>query len=125
MDLSIVQNSFHEIQLHQDNNLAVLLILVIEAVYAFGVLLICCEVCQRIFEAYEDCSEMIQQLDWYLFPTTIQRMMPMILNFTQNPIEIMCFGNKPCNRETFKYVSITKTLVTNYAHQINLFLLYF
>lgn len=77
----------------------------IETTYAFSVMFICCELAQRISVAFDECSEMVDQLDWYLFPAKIQRMLPTILNFTQQPIEIKCFGSTACDRETFKSVS--------------------
>jgi hypothetical protein len=45
---------------------------------------------------------MIDQFKWYLFPSEIQRMLPLILNFAQQPIEIKCFGNMKNDRDTFK-----------------------
>lgn len=74
--------------------------------YAFGILLIACELCQRNNQAYAECSDMVDQFNWYLFPTKIQQMIPLILIFTQQPIEIKCFGSMACDRELFKYVSI-------------------
>lgn len=97
---------FCEIQTHNDDNLEVLPIIIIEVAYAFGVLLILCELCERNAQAFADCSATIQRFNWYLFPAKIQRRMPMILNFTQQPVEIKCFGNMPCNRDTFKHVSV-------------------
>ena len=96
------------IQTHRGDNLTVLLITMLEAIYAFGVLLIACELCGGNNQAYDECSDMVDQLDWYLFPIEIQRMMPTILHFTQQPIEIKCFGSTACNREVFKYVSTAK-----------------
>lgn len=97
---------FCEIQTSNDDNLAALLITIIEVVYAFGVLLVSSELSHQNYQAFDDCHDVIQQFDWYLFPVEIQRLMPMIFNFTQEPVKVMCFGNIPCNRETFKYVSV-------------------
>lgn len=73
--------------------------------YAFAVMLITTEIGQRFNLAYAECNDMVEQFDWYLFPTDIQRMLPMILNFTQQPFEIICFGSAACDRNTFKSVS--------------------
>lgn len=91
--------------MHHSDNLIVLLITIIEAFYPIGVLFICCEISQRISLAYDECSRMVVQFEWYLFPVENQRMLSLILNFTQQPIEIKCFGSKGCDRETFKLVS--------------------
>lgn len=79
---------------------------IIEVIYAFGVLFIACELGQRVNLAFAKCSEMVDQIKWYLFPAEIQRMLPMILNFTQQPFEIACFGSTRCDRDTFKWVSL-------------------
>lgn len=78
------------------------------AFYAFGLLSITCEVCQRLNLAFEKCSDMFDQLDWYLFPNKIQRMLPIIFAFTQQPTEVKCFGSIACDRVSFKRVSIVK-----------------
>ena len=91
--------------MHHSDNLAVLLITMLEVFYAFGVLLIASELCQRVNVAFDQCSEMVDQFKWYLFPAEIQRMLPLIVNFMHQPIEIRCFGSTACNRETFQYVS--------------------
>ena len=93
------------IQMHHDDDLLVLLGTMVKVNSSFGILLIACELCQQTNQAFDECSDMVKQFDWYLFPVEIQRTMPMILYFTQQPIELICFGSWPCNRETFKYVS--------------------
>lgn len=92
------------IQIHHDYDLAELMITVIAMIYAFGALTIACEVSQGVNQAFDECSEMFDQLDWYLFPIELQRMYPMILAFIQEPIEITFFGSMPCGRELFKCV---------------------
>lgn len=82
------------------------MITIFEINYAFGALLMTCELCQRINLTFDECSEMIEQLQWYLFPPEIQRIFPTILNFAQQSIEINCFGSMTSDRETFKYVRI-------------------
>lgn len=96
--------------MHHSDNLAAFSITMIEAFYAFGLLFMACELCQRAIVVFDECSEMVDQLEWYLLPTKIQRMLPLILHFNQQPIEIKCFGSAACNRETFKYVSVVNFL---------------
>lgn len=79
---------------------------ILSVIYALGILLVACELGQRTGLAFVECYDLIVQFDWFLFPAEIQRMIPMILIFTQQPFEIECFGNMSCNRDTFKYVSI-------------------
>lgn len=79
-----------------------------EAIYSFGVLFITCEIGQRIYLKNDECAEMVDQFDWYLLPPKIQRILPIILNFMQQPFELKCFGSKTCDRELFKSVSVYK-----------------
>lgn len=66
----------------------------IEVSYAFGLMFTCCELAQRMNIAFVECDEMVDQLEWYSFPPDIQRMLPIILYFTQQPFEIKCFGER-------------------------------
>lgn len=93
---------------HQSDYLAVLLITTIEIIYSFGDLLIICELGQRMNVAFDECKDIFAQIEWYSFSVEIQQMLPMILNFMQQPIEIKCFGSMTCDRETFKYVKLIK-----------------
>lgn len=85
--------------------MGVLLITVFETIYAFVIVFITCELGQRVNLAFVECNDMIDQFGWYRFPLKIQRMLPMIMDFSQQPVEIKCFGSTACSRETFKYVS--------------------
>lgn len=99
---------FPSIQIHHTDNFLELLITALQVIYAFGVLFVSCELGQRITVAFDECSVMIDQFDWYLFPVEIQRMLLIVINFAQQPIVIKCFGSAACDRETFKYVRVPK-----------------
>lgn len=85
--------------------------IMLEFLYSFAVVFIDCEMGQRVNLAFAKCSEIVEQFDWYLFPTEIQRMLPLILNITQQPFEIVCFGSAAGDRETFKSVCVTLTFL--------------
>lgn len=74
--------------------------------YAFGNLLVSCEFGQRISNAFEEIDDEIELFDWYLFSYEMQRMLPLILLVTQQPVKIECFGSISIRREYFKKVSI-------------------
>lgn len=80
-------------------------IILIQIVYAFGVLFTACELGQRTTLALNECADVINQFDWYLLPAEIQRLLPIIINCAQQSVDIKCYGSVSCNRETFKYVS--------------------
>lgn len=98
------------IQLHHEDNFAVILITMVEVFYGFGVMFVACELSQRVNLAFDECNDMITQFEWYLFPAEIQRMLPLTMKYTQQSVEINCFGSTACNRETFKYVSVTNAI---------------
>lgn len=95
-----------------------LLVPVFEIFYAFAVLFIACEMGQRQNIAYDECNEIFNQFKWYLFPVEIRRNLPIILNYTQQSVDIKCFGSAACDRETFKYVSVD--LVFSMINQMKL-----
>lgn len=49
--------------------------------------------------AFDECYEMIDQFEWHLLPAEIKRILPLILNFTQQPISGSAAVGDP---ETFK-----------------------
>lgn len=67
-------------------------------------MVISCELGQRNNCAFEECGQMIGEFEWYRLPNEIQRMLPLIINFAQQPVDIKCFGSATCDRETLKYV---------------------
>lgn len=64
-----------------------------------------CEIGQRLTNAFNDITDRFERLDWYLFPTQIQRLLPTITMNTHVPIVIDCFGVVDGSREQFKRVS--------------------
>lgn len=65
---------------------------------------IVCEIFERISGKFESINAMINQYEWYLFPTRLQKLLPIVLFHAQQPVSVKCFGSIPCNRETFKKV---------------------
>lgn len=103
----IIISIHFEIQTNYNGgNLFVLLLTLFEVTYAFGHLFIACELGQRVHQTFIEHNNMINQLDWYLIPVDIQRMLPMLINFTQQSVAFECFGSTTMVRETFKVVRI-------------------
>lgn len=84
-----------------------LLTTMVEIFHPFGLLFVACELGQRVNLAFDECKEIIGQFEWYRFPKDTQRMLPLILHFTQQPIDIKCFGSAALDRVTFKKVRFT------------------
>lgn len=83
------------------------------AVYSFGASFIVCEITQLICDAVNEFDMEISQIDWYLYPIEIRKMLPMIMNVAQKSIEVKWFGSMALDRETFKKVRINRKVLSN------------
>lgn len=72
------------------------------------------ELCQRVTNAFDDLNDAIDLFDWYLFPTKVQKMLPIIMINSQQPIDFECFGNITCSRESFKKVKFKLDKMRNF-----------
>ena len=63
------------------------------------------EIGQRLSNGFEGIDDKINQIDWYLLPMEIQRILPTIMINTQQPVFVNCFGSLACSRDTLKRVS--------------------
>ena len=98
---------FLKFLLQREHTLLILLAIIVYASYAFGVVLIICELGQRLTNAFEEICDTIENFDWYLFPLEIQQILPILLVGTQEPVVLECFGSISGTRDTFKKVSLT------------------
>lgn len=73
--------------------------------YAFGIVFAVCELGERASGAFVEVNEIIEELNWYLFPRKIQRILPIILVLSQQPVSYECFASVLCNRAAFESVS--------------------
>lgn len=76
------------------------------AIYSFGLLFVACEIAQRACDAFNSFDLDIGQIDWYLYPIVMKKMLPVILNMAQKPVEFKWFGSLAADRDTFKKVNI-------------------
>lgn len=60
---------------------------------------------QRFSDSISEMDEVITQYDWYLFPYKVRRILPMVMQNTQKPIIIKCFGDVLCARIQMQKVS--------------------
>lgn len=90
--------------------MVVLLMTIFYASYAFGVVFVVCELCQRLTNAFSEITIVFGQLvKWYVLPSKFQQMiLPTLLINLQKPVVITYFGSISCCRETFKRVSIPR-----------------
>lgn len=98
-------------QWQNEKNSMVLQLTIFDACLAFGILALACELSQRIENTFIEIDAIIGRCDWYLYPIEIQRILPMIISMTQQPVTIECFGSASCNRDQFKKVNSANHLV--------------
>lgn len=83
--------------------------LVVSTLYAFFVFLILfavCELGERTGNIFIELDYEIGQLDWYLFPMNIQKMLPTLMANSQKPVVFNCFGSVACTRWQFQKVYV-------------------
>lgn len=83
---------------------AVLFKTILMAFFSFGIVFVACEFGQRVSNAFGEINSVVGQFDWYLFSDDLQKILPIIINFAQQPVNIEFFGNISCNRLVFESV---------------------
>lgn len=63
-----------------------------------------CEIGENINSRFDQILDEINQCDWYLFPTAMQKMLPIIIQHAQQPVVLRAFGSANCTRDAFKTV---------------------
>ena len=73
------------------------------------VLLTACELGGRMSIRFNDINDLIDQFDWYLLPSEIQRMLPIIIANAHEEVGFPVFGSYLCNRDIFKKVMVSNS----------------
>lgn len=74
------------------------------ALYSLGFLYVVCKIGQIGCDAVDTFDMGIEQMDWYLYPTEMQKLLPTIINMAQKPVEFIWFGSMDVDRNSFKKV---------------------
>lgn len=77
-----------------------------------------CEFGERVTSEFNELDDMIGQLNWYLCPLEIQRILPFVIKNTQKPIVIQAFRQFFCTREEFKAVSSVIKRIEKYQFKL-------
>lgn len=72
------------------------------ASYAFGSVLIICEMGQRMSYAFDEIGDMIWHLDWYSYSNKLQRMLPTVMMAAKQPVAVKFFGSLSCSRDSLQ-----------------------
>lgn len=83
-----------------------LLLLILCGIIGFTLLFVACELSHRMTCAFDTVNVYIEQLNWYLFPIEVKRMLPMIIATAQEKVALECFGSISCTRGVLKSVGI-------------------
>lgn len=86
-------------------------LLFVEAFYAFGFVFVVCELCERVSQGFNDINDVFNECNYLLFPIELQRLAPIAVIFTQQPMEFNFFGRITCSRECFKLVNLVDPFV--------------
>lgn len=82
-----------------------LILVIVQAFYAFGLLFTICELCHRVTQGFNEINDQLQEYNYLLFPVEIHRLIPIMVIFVQQPVDFKFFGSISCSRESFKQVS--------------------
>lgn len=96
---------------------AMLLLTISLVLYAFGTVFIVCELGQRMTDAFGEISDAIGNFNWNLFPDDFKKMLPIIIQFAEQPVDIEFFGSISCSRKVFKKVCETNCCKKIYFNQ--------
>lgn len=69
-------------------------------------IMLLCDFGERLTGRFDEIDMALCECDWYTFPIGIQKMLPMLLISTQNPVVLQGFFNVSCTRESFKKVRL-------------------
>lgn len=87
-----------------DSNAFQIVLLVFVLFWTIVFFIILCEPGARLTAQFEMLSIEVSRYDWYLLPIGMQGMYIIFLSDTQNPMQILCYGNITCDRDTTKKV---------------------
>lgn len=92
----------------RDSNTILLVISLVQLGWSSSLTFIPCELSERISIAYFEVCDAVDELDWYLFPIEMQKLVPIVMVNSQAPIALRCFGSVFCGRDVFKKVCARK-----------------
>lgn len=87
-----------------------LLVTIAEAFHVILTVGLACEMGERVCGMFSAVDETMDEIDWYLYPIEVQRMLPAIMIVAQKSIYVEFFGSITASRETFQQVSASDCL---------------
>lgn len=95
----------HKFQSHDEFDIVQILLSICFGLSDFVLLFAPCEMGERLGNLFIKFDVEIGQMNWYLFPIDIQKVLPIVMINTQQPVLIEFFGSIACTRSQFKKVN--------------------
>lgn len=87
---------------------------VLEFIYVNVAIGIGCEIGQQNCYLFDEINDKFDQIDWYLCPIEMKRILPAVFDMAQKPVYLTFFGSITASRDTFKTVCILQNLSSRY-----------
>ena len=92
----LLQSNYHSVMLLES---------IVYGVWAVNLVFAVCELGEQLCSNCNGIENEMVQMEWYLFPMKIQKILVPITIYAQKSVEIQFFGSLSCSREQFKRVS--------------------
>lgn len=104
LEFSILE-SIECFQAHGEIETLILFESIVIFIAALLLVMIACEIGQRFCNAFEDVEYALSQINVYLLPREVQRLLPMVIMYSQEPFVVQFFGSLCCTRVQFQKVT--------------------
>lgn len=74
--------------------------------WSFCTMFVFCHFGEIMSTRFDEIDNAMSQNEWYLFPIRTQRVFPLVISVTQQPVVICGFGNLLLTHDSFKRVSV-------------------
>lgn len=81
-----------------------LLAILLTIIPVLGLIFLSCDLGQRLSNVFDEFNNDAWTKNWYLYPLELQRMFLLFGAGTQQSVNIRCYGNILCIRETMRKV---------------------
>lgn len=95
-----------------------IIILSMDICWSFVVIFGVCEFGERLCGTFNGINYVYDEISWYFFPCKAQKMLPILMNVAQSPVELHVFGSISCGRITLK--SVSRTIIFFYKKKIKI-----
>ena len=72
--------------------------------WSFAIIFFFCEFGEKVNNQFERFNDELCQLNWYLYPNNIQRLLLIFTTGVQQPVYLCGYGNIVCTRDSFEKV---------------------